>query len=352
MKRKILLILPLGGGSLIAGHHVADALKTMEDVSVAIFSCQSLLDFYGKSFGHVGDPIQRNRLILEHVNLSALGAVADFQPQLILVMALAPIAPSFLPAARRFGAVTVHWYVENFRYAPSHPLVPHWRIIAPHYDFFFTIQKEPFFEELRKAGAREFHYLPTGCNPSVQRPIDRSEITNPDHLSDIGFVGSPYPNRVALFKSVPDFAIALWGPGWRDIPELKKWARGNGSLVNSRDEAAIINGAKIAVNVHSSLGDGSPVQRMDFLNPRVFTIAACGAFQLVDEQDNLPELFDPGEELATYHDADSFVSSLKEYLHAPEARQRMAEKALRRALNEHSYRKRIEHILRTTGICG
>jgi spore maturation protein CgeB len=350
MQRKVLLILPLGGGSLIVGEHVADALKGMNNTNLAVLSTQRLFEFYRKSFSHVGDEVQRNKLILEHINLSAIGTVLDFTPHLILVMALAPIGPSFLETARRLGAVTAHWYVENFRYAPTHPLVPPWRLIAPSYDHFFTIQKDRFFEELRKAGAREMHYLPTGCNPLVQRPVDKSEISNPAHFSDICFVGSPYPNRVALFKSIPDFDMALWGPGWAGFPELKKWARGDATLVNSRDEASIINGAKIAINVHSSMENGSMIHRSDFLNPRVFTIAACGTFQFVDDQDNLREIFEPGEDLAIYHDADSFISGLKDYLRNPEERQRMARKALLRVLSEHTYQQRIERILDITGI--
>lgn len=349
MQRKILLILPLNGGSLVVGLHVAEAIKTKENVNLALFSTQRLLDFYEKSFSHIEDRTQRNRLIVEHINTSAIGAVADFRPELVLVMALAPIGPSFVETARRLGAVTAHWYVENFRYSPSNPLVPPWKLIAPYYDHFLTIQKEPFLTELRTAGAREVHYLPTGCNPLVQRPMERGEITNPAHLSDICFVGSPYPNRVALFKAVPELDIALWGPGWSDFPELTKWARG-GSMVNSRDEASIINGAKIAINVHSSLENGSMIHRSDFLNPRVFTIAACGTFQIVDDQDNLREVFEPGEEIATYRDVDSFVSGVKYYLHSPEKRRRMARKALNRALNDHTYGKRIERILKVTGI--
>lgn len=280
MQRRVLLILPLSGGSLIVGAHVADALKAMDHTQLAVLSSQRLLEFYEKSFSHVGDDIRRNKLILEHINLSAIGTVIDFRPQLILVMALAPIGPSFLETARRLGAVTAHWYIENFRYAPSHPLVPPWLLIAPHYDYFFTIQKEAFFHELRKAGAREVHYLPTGCNPLVQRPMDKGEITDPAHLSDICFVGSPYPNRVALFKAIPEFNTALWGPGWADIPELKKWARGGGDMVNSTDEARIVNGAKIGINVHSSLENASMIHRSDFLK----ILGRRKAFSLLNDE--------------------------------------------------------------------
>jgi len=350
MKTRILLILPLSGGSLIVGVHLADTLSTMKNIELNVLATQPLHDIYEKSFRHLTDEKEHQKTIIEHINLSAIGRVVDFRPDLVLVMALSPISPWFIEKSKQLDAITAHWYIENFRYYPANPLIPRWQTVAPYYDHFFTIQKGAFFEALNALNVQNYHYLPTGCNPRIHNKIEDKTAKDSAYVSDICFVGSPYPNRVKLFQALEEFDIALWGPGWSDIQEPNSFARGNGDWITSHEEAKIINGALIGLNIHSSLDSGPMVQRSDFLNPRVFTIAACGTFQLVDEQEPLHEAFEIGTETAIYYDFESLVSQLHHFLENSADREIIACNAMEKALEEHTYEKRIKNLLNIVGL--
>ena len=350
MKLRLLLILPLNGGSLIVGRHLADDVQNMPGIELDVLSLQPLHDLYEKNSREIPDKAERLRKISEQLNRSALRRVAEFKPDLVLVMALAPVSPWFVEQAKHLGAVTAHWYIENFRYYPANPLVPKWQTIAPCYDYFFTIQKGAFFDALQSIGVSHFHYLPTGFNPRVHYPQKDPTALDPDFFADIVFIGSPYPNRIAVFEDLKEFDLALWGPGWSEIPALQSSARGNDQWIGSQDECKILNSTKIALNIHSSLAPGHLIERADFLNPRVFTIAACGAFQLVDDPELLSEVFEPGEELAVYHDLESLKDQLRHYLVDRDQRSQMAGKAHAHALAEHTYAKRMGKMLKVMNL--
>lgn len=345
MKHRILLILPLNGGSLIVSRHVANAMSSMREIDLKILETQPLLDHLERNAAHIFDETRRRKTILENLNLEAMRHVADFKPDVVLVMALAPIIPWFLESAGQSGAVTAHWYIENSRYYPANPLIPPWQVIAPYYDHFFTIQKGAFFKALASKGVKNYHYLPVGCNPWIHNKIRDKSSLNRNYCSEICFVASPYPNRVNLLKDLHGFDIALWGPGWAEIEHLRHLARGNGSLVTSREENLIINGAKIGLNIHSTLDSEDSITQSDFLNPRVFTIAACGTFQLVDEHELLADIFQNGKEVATYHDPASLKSQITYFMKNREDRERMARNASERVLAEHTYQHRIHRLL-------
>ena len=60
----------------------------------------------------------------------------------------------------------------------------------------------------------------------------------------------------------------------------------------------VFNASRINLNIHSCNGEGLDPEA-DFVNPRTFELAACGAFQLVDERCLRPELF-TDQEVASF----------------------------------------------------
>jgi len=96
MKIRVLLVLPLKGGSLSVGKQVAEALRHMKNIDSDIFATEPLNNFYEKSFSHIKDNTHRLKNIIEHINLAAMAKVVDFRPDLVMVMALCPINPWFV----------------------------------------------------------------------------------------------------------------------------------------------------------------------------------------------------------------------------------------------------------------
>jgi spore maturation protein CgeB len=174
--------------------------------------------------------------------------------------------------------------------------------------------------------------------------------TDAQFLADISFVGAPCPNQIALFKELACFNPGLWGPGWSQIHALKPFNRGGDRWISSEDECRILNSTKIALNIHSSLLPGRLIEQNDFLNPRVFTIAACGGFQLVDEQEPLAEAFEIGKELAVYNDLPSLKEKLYYYLSHPTERDTICRSGYERVLADHTYLHRIKQMLRVMNL--
>jgi spore maturation protein CgeB len=106
----------------------------------------------------------------------------------------------------------------------------------------------------------------------------------------------------------------------------------------------IFNAAAVNLNLHSSVRADPPVAPGDFVNPRTFEIAACGAFQLTDKRELLPELYGP-DETATFSGLDELREKILYYTAHPEERAAVAERARRRTLAEHTYTARMKRLL-------
>ena len=79
----------------------------------------------------------------------------------------------------------------------------------------------------------------------------------------------------------------------------------------------------------------------DFVNPRTFEIAACGAFQIVDERSLLSELFNSNE-LVTFRTIEEMNEQIARFKNDSTARNQYAERARARVLNDHTYESRLE----------
>jgi len=107
----------------------------------------------------------------------------------------------------------------------------------------------------------------------------------------------------------------------------------------------IFNASEINLNLHSSQERDSVDPSGDFVNPRVFELAACGAFQLSDERKLLPGLFEVGKEIITFKNENEIKELISYYLANPQERERVTAAARKKVLAEHCYKHRIQEIL-------
>ena len=82
------------------------------------------------------------------------------------------------------------------------------------------------------------------------------------------------------------------------------------------------------------------------VNQRVFDVPACGAFLLTDHQESIEGLFEAGKEIVTYRDPAEIPDLARFYLRDGSAREATAKKGRDRVLGEHTYRHRIDTMLR------
>lgn len=337
---RVMVILPFYGGSLPVGRYAATALRDLGH-TVDVFESPS---FFATFSALRGLRLSIDRFErLEHSFLQliaqAIRARAEsFEPDLLLFLAQAPVTRQLIQAFRREKIPTAMWFVEDYN------VFAYWRAIAPLFDFFFVIQKEPFLSELAKIGATA-KYLPMAALPSFHHPItELSAVERVRYGSDLSFVGAGYPNRRLAFRQLTQFDFKIWGSDWDDEVLLSSCLQKNGMRIDPEEAVKIFNASKINLNLHSSIRTQELVPNGDFVNPRTFELAACGAFQLVNQRELLPELFEP-DELATFTTMPELLEKITYYLTHNEERQQIAEKSRARVLAQHTYQHRMASML-------
>ena len=345
---KIMLIGPSRGGGAAVTNQIMQAMQQMPGLDARGFPTPASLVFYQNAFKDIEDPAQKTRLICQHIGMAALSECVVFRPQLILVMALAPMWPLFLEGARAMGVTVAHWLIEDFRHGPADELVPGINLTAKHYDLIFTIQKGLCHQALRSVGATNLHYLPTAA--SIAEPPSFGSCEGRGPQVDVSFVGYPYPNRIKLFEHLQNYGLKVYGPGWSRAPYTLTGMLGEDRWFSSEEEAEIIRNSKIGLNVHSTLDDAALIPANDFINPRTFTIPGQGTFQLVNESDLLGELFEVGREVETYRTLDELKGKLERFLRDDQARRAIAQAGYERVKSDHSFTKRIQQMLHILGM--
>ncbi|NJB66781.1 spore maturation protein CgeB [Desulfobaculum xiamenense] len=337
---RVLLVLPMYGGSLPVGRYCARALTRLGHV-VETFEAPE----FHQSFEALRRMrVSRERLqylensFLNVISQAIMAKVEAFCPDLVLCLAQAPMSIQTLKRLRRDGVATAMWFVEDYR------LFTYWMAFAPHYDFFAIIQEDPFFDELEAVGQSNALYLPLAADPEFHCPMDLSSVDRRMWGSDLSFMGAGYPNRRVAFRRLVNRDFKIWGTEWDGDPALEALVQMNGRRLSSEECVKIFNATRINLNLHSSVDSTSLVSNGDFVNPRTFELAACGAFQLVDERALMADLF-WSDELATFRSIPEMEEMIDHFLAHPEEREEYARRGRERVLADHTYDRRMQTLL-------
>ena len=337
---RILVVLPLYGGSLPVGRFAADALRNLGHLT-EVFEAP---DFYTSYQGLDKLRVTPDRLeylqnsYLQVVSQAVLAKAETFEPDLLLALAQAPLTIQALKRLKRDGVATAMWFVEDYR------LFTYWQAFAPHYDIFAVIQKEPFFSELKQIGQENGLYLPLAARADFHRPVELTPGEARRFGADVSFMGAGYPNRRKAFRELVDMDLKIWGTDWEGDPVLEKRIQQKGARVSSEDCVKIFNATGVNLNLHSSIQAEPVVPGGDFVNPRTFELAACGAFQLTDPRTLLDDAFTE-EEVVRFHSLEDLREKTAHFLAHPEERKEYARRARERALADHTYERRMESLL-------
>jgi spore maturation protein CgeB len=337
---RVLLVLPLAGGSLPVGRSCARALGELGH-TVEVFEAPL---FHGAFEALKGLRVAPERLaslengFLQLVSQAVLAKAEHFHPDLVLCLAQAPLSRQALKRLRKDNVPTAMWFVED------HRVFTYWRAFAPHYDFFAVIQEEPFLTRLEEIGVEAALYLPLAADPAVHRPIELSAAEKRLWGADVSFLGAGYPNRRRAFKRLLGLDFRIWGTEWEGDAALAPRVQLGGRRIATEEAVKIFNATRVNLNLHSSVRADELVPKGDFVNPRTFELAACGAFQLVDERGLLGDLFEPGE-LATFETIDELEELIRHFLARPEERLAVAGRARERVLADHTYVRRMRTLL-------
>ncbi len=336
---------PIYGGSLPTAGYVVSALETLgHRVS---WLDQSVHKTSYESFGNIRDT--RHRLTVqskfaEVLGLTTLVRLAEDPPDLVLALAQAPLTVPVLEHLRKKKFPTAMWFVENFRH------LTYWQQLATGYDYWFVIQQADCLDAFRRAGAKQVAYLPMAADPAVHRPMSLTAEEREEYGADISFVGAGYANRRALLPRLitSEWSFKLWGNEWDGATDLLPVLQRNGARIDTETCMKVFSATTVNLNLHSSSGAGLD-PHADFVNPRTFELAACGAFQLVDHRTLMPELFSE-KEVVAFRSADELQPLIRTWLADSAGRTAFVAAARRRVLDHHTYVHRLRDLLAHIGV--
>ncbi|MDF0666442.1 MAG: glycosyltransferase [Nitrospira sp.] len=336
---------PIYGGSLPIAHHTVAALESLGHRVSWLDQSPHRISY--ETFGVYHEPRHRLTMQSRFADVLSLGVVthlAEDPPDLVLALAQAPMNLAVLEHLRKKKFLTAMWFVENHRH------LTYWQQLAGGYDYWFVIQEGSCFESLKRAGARHVSYLPMAAEPNLHRPIVLTAADQDEYGADVSFVGAGYANRRTVLPRwlSNDWSFKLWGNEWEGAEGFTSVLQRGGDRIDTETCIKVFNATSINLNLHSYDGDGLDPEA-DFVNPRTFELAACGAFQLVDERSLMPDLF-AADELVRFAAVAEVPLLIRAWLDDVPGRRAIAEAARRRVFAQHTYQHRMKELLTTIGV--
>jgi 2-polyprenyl-3-methyl-5-hydroxy-6-metoxy-1,4-benzoquinol methylase len=197
----------------------------------------------------------------------------------------------------------------------THLNYPRCREKATQFDCVFAAQKDGA-EQLARDGSPAAFWLPLAFDPGIHR----KHVVAKTH--DVCFVGNLFPDRVDLLHRIRRKYHNTF-VGQRYFDEMAK----------TFSESRIVFNKSIRNDV----------------NMRVFEAVGCGSLLLTNDlaENGLGELLKDGKHLATYRDADELLDKVAYYLARETVREQIAAAGLAEALARHTYKHRMEQLLKS-----
>jgi spore maturation protein CgeB len=339
-KLGIAIVGPMYGGSLPICGYIANAFKRLGHRTLFVDNSEAWA-LYQSVTGTVQSKNasgQLGSMLANVLEQWSYARVAEFAPNVCIVMAQAPVSPAFPLRLKKEKIVSAFWFVENWRH------MPYWQHICAQYECFFHIQPGEFEQKLSEAGCLHHTFVQTACDPEVHKPVNLAGDEREEFACDVAFAGAGYYNRNQFIAGLTDYALKIWGTEWNSR-DLQRFLCRPEQRFTPELFTKIVAGAKINLNLHSSATHSGVDPRCDALNPRVFEIAACGGFQVCDPCKGLDRFFDPKNELPVYRDLAECRKLIDYYLANENERNAIAARARDRALADHTYEHRAQQML-------
>lgn len=208
-----------------------------------------------------------------------------------------------------------------------------WGILDPEWDFIY-LKDRSAVGKLRLVGRNAF-LLNEAMNPVWHKPIAR-QLNN-----EMVVAGNFYAYRQAIVLRLmgDGVGVQLYGPPpprWAD-PRIVRHHIGR--YVVCEEKSRVFGEGMACLNTFS-LNEGNS------LNCRAFEIAGAGGLQIIESRPAIGECFEPGKDLLVFESYEELTGHIERARKYPEEMKAIRESGAKRALAEHTYRHRVEVILK------
>lgn len=168
-------------------------------------------------------------------------------------------------------------------------------------------------------------YFPLASNEEVYFPIENFE-----KKYDVGFIGRNYGLRSEIVNYLINNGVNVkaYGPGWESgVFDVSK----NNEFYNS---------CKVV------LGTANIGYSNKLMNPKLrdFEVPLSGTLYITNYTKELADLFEEDKEVVFYKNKEELVRKVKYYLKNNSEREQIARASLKKALSEHTYKKRLTNV--------
>lgn len=241
----------------------------------------------------------------------------------------AQISPVTIEAIGQLGIPTFSFHLDDRRAFYGRKIGGQWSgpaAVCRSYDLNLTNALASLVK-YRALGANVL-FWPEGAGTDFFQPLDLPE------KYDVTFCGQRYGIRPLLvdFLRKNGIRVDCFGEDWEH------------GYVNDKNLVTIFNQSRV------NLGFGYVNESSDqCLKGRDFEVPACGALYLTSYNENLPRVYQLGEEIETYRTFTDCLAQIKSLL-ADNARRAKLRSAARSAvLRHHSWSARIQQLIAGTG---
>jgi len=261
--------------------------------------------------------------------------INTFKPDLFLTIFGFDISIESLSYLRAQSIPTACWWINDpFQFHRSLKK-------AAHYDFIFSNSAESV-EEYKKNGVSNALFLPCACAPK-HHYHESTEVKK----QDVGFAGDWSPERELLLTKLSEDGV--------DIKILGPWGKKIAShsclrskiidrFFDAKEMATFFNQSIVTLNLHTWNG-----KFQHGVNPRLFEASASGTIQVCDFKNEIPNLFKPNKEIILFENVDDVTKITKDILSLPPEERFQIEKSARdRSIQYHTYKHRMNKIIKTT----
>ena len=121
----------------------------------------------------------------------------------------------------------------------------------------------------------------------------------------------------------------------------------------ARDLATVFARHEVCLNFSNVWSDGRPGSRLiPHVRLRDFEGPMCRTCYLTGHNDEIEEFYDIGREIDTYRSEDELVEKTRFYLGHRDVAEKLRERGYRRAIREHTWKKRFQELFRKLGAYG
>jgi len=261
----------------------------------------------------------------------------NFNPNLVLVLNGAILKYETLTFFRQTAKVVLWMYDSVFRFPKC---IQH----IDYVDFAFYYEKNDV--EYYNSLGKKAYFLPQAADETIYHPIECTKTI------DILFVGVlyNYKKRINILKSIVEkfstHKIVIVGKYKPIEKNIIKWLFREKRHIYTNQNVSpsevnkLYNQSNVVINIHHET-------QVEGANPKVFEICSSGVYQICDYNPYIVSIF-PNGEVGLYKNIPELFDLIEDAIRSDKSEQ--AKKAQKIVIENHTFKHRIEEMLKITGL--